>query len=69
MRRIKPSGKIKEGQEGEAIADIQPRARAADGQEGRSWDAQVTKSPADALAVAWKKLVVLSYSTDGARVW
>ena len=45
-RSIRPSGKVEEDQEGEAEGDIQPRARAVDGQEGskgRSPDVQFKK--------------------------
>ena len=61
-RRIRPSGKVEEDQEGEVEADIKPRARAAESQEGRkgrSLDAQEAKPPADALKGSKDACIVL----------
>merc|ERR1719209_715540 len=57
-RRIEPSGKKEEDQEGEAEAVVPPRALTADGNEGRKGetrDAQEANSSADAISEASRR--------------
>merc|ERR1719209_2137744 len=57
-RRIEPSGKKEEDQEGEAEAVVPPRALTADGNEGRKGetrDAQEANSSADAITEASRR--------------
>ena len=62
-RRIEPSGKIEEDQEGEAEAVVQPRALTADSNEGRkgeTLDAQEANSSADVLTEASRSSIKAS---------
>ena len=66
----RPSVKEEEDQEGEAEGEIQPRARAVDGQEGRkgrSLDAHEAKSPVDPLTKVREKRVLFFNKTDEAK--
>ena len=62
-RRIEPSGKIEEDQEGAAEAELQPRVLAADSNEGRkgeTLDAQEANTSADALPEASRSSIKAS---------
>ena len=67
----RPSVKEEEDQEGEEEGDIQPRARAVDGQEGskgRSPDVQEAKYPADTLTEASRRSIKASVEIEEDQV-